>query len=64
MGPSNWSMVFESVDIVSETVFDFDREAKMEANCSSVTARGIVWVIEIGRCREKKLESPRARQRG
>jgi hypothetical protein len=29
-------------------------------NCSSVTVLGIVWVMEMGRWREKKLDRPRA----
>jgi hypothetical protein len=33
----------------------------MEAKCSSDTVRGIVWEMEMGRWREKKLDKPRAR---
>lgn len=46
--------------MVSETLFDLVRALKMDAKCSSVTVRGIVCVIEMGRCREKKLDKPRA----
>lgn len=53
-------MVLEMVDTVSETLFDFVRGVKMEAKCSSVTDRGMVCVMEMGRWREKKLERPSA----
>jgi hypothetical protein len=53
-------MVLDRVDVVSEILLDFERGAKMEAKCSSDTALGIVSVTEMGRCKEKKLDRPRA----
>jgi hypothetical protein len=40
--------------------WDWVRGVKMEANASSDTVLGNVWVTEMGRCKEKKVERPRA----
>lgn len=53
-------MVLDTVLMVSKTRLFFDRGPKMDAKCSLVTVRGIVWVMEMGRWREKKLDSPTA----
>lgn len=42
-------MVLDSVDMTSDTLLDFVRGVKMDANCSLVTDLGIVWVMEMGR---------------
>lgn len=47
--------------MVSFILADLDRVAKMEAKCSSLTVRGIVCVMEIGRWREKKLDRLKAK---
>jgi hypothetical protein len=56
-------MALERVDVVSAILLAFVRGLKMEAKCSSVTVLGIVSVMEMGRCREKKLHRPRAGDR-
>lgn len=53
-------MVSETVETVSRILLDFVRGAKMEAKCSSVTDRGMVCVMEMGRWREKKLDRLKA----
>lgn len=60
MGSFSCSMVLDSVDMVSDTLLALVRGAKMEAKCSSLTVRGIVCVMEMGRCNEKNDDSPRA----
>lgn len=43
------STVFVNVEITSEGLLDRTLDVKIEAKASSVTARGKMWVRDIGR---------------
>lgn len=59
-GASSSSTALESVLITSELFWALVRGANIEANASSLIVLGRLWVMEMGRCWEKKLDRARA----